>query len=81
MEIDSRPIEIDEVERLVRRLEIEEMALAKEEDAASAERLEKLRAELADKKEELAELTRAGRTRRTPSTSCVTSRRSSTPAR
>jgi ATP-dependent Clp protease ATP-binding subunit ClpB len=51
MEIDSRPIEIDEVERLVRRLEIEEMALAKEEDAASAERLEKLRAELADKKE------------------------------
>ncbi|HNM94463.1 MAG TPA: AAA family ATPase, partial [Mycobacterium sp.] len=57
MEIDSRPMEIDEVERLVRRLEIEEMALAKEEDAASAERLEKLRAELADKKEELAELT------------------------
>ena len=43
MEIDSRPMEIDEVERLVRRLEIEEMALAKEEDAASAERLEKLR--------------------------------------
>ena len=48
MEIDSRPVEIDEVERLVRRLEIEEMALAKEEDAASKERLEKLRAELAD---------------------------------
>ncbi|OBK16483.1 ATP-dependent chaperone ClpB [Mycobacterium asiaticum] len=57
MEIDSRPVEIDEVERLVRRLEIEEMALAKEEDAASKERLEKLRAELADKKEQLAELT------------------------
>ena len=57
MEIDSRPVEIDEVERLVRRLEIEEMALAKEEDAASAERLEKLRAELADQKEKLAELT------------------------
>ncbi|MBW0014063.1 ATP-dependent chaperone ClpB [Mycobacterium sp.] len=57
MEIDSRPVEIDEVERLVRRLEIEEMALAKEEDEASKERLEKLRAELADKKEELAELT------------------------
>ncbi len=35
MEIDSRPVEIDEVERLVRRLEIEEMALAKEEDAAT----------------------------------------------
>ncbi len=30
MEIDSRPVEIDEVERLVRRLEIEEMALEKE---------------------------------------------------
>ncbi len=57
MEIDSRPVEIDEVERLVRRLEIEEMALAKEEDDASKDRLEKLRAELADYKEKLAELT------------------------
>ena len=57
MEIDSRPVEIDEVERLVRRLEIEEMALSKEEDAASKDRLEKLRAELADQKEKLAELT------------------------
>jgi ATP-dependent Clp protease ATP-binding subunit ClpB len=57
MEIDSRPVEIDEVERLVRRLEIEEMALAKETDDASVERLEKLRAELADYKEKLAELT------------------------
>ena len=57
MEIDSRPVEIDEVERLVRRLEIEEMALAKEDDAASKDRLEKLRAELADNKEKLAELT------------------------
>ena len=57
MEIDSRPVEVDEVERLVRRLEIEEVALTKEEDDASAERLEKLRSELADKKEELAQLT------------------------
>ena len=57
MEIDSRPVEIDEVERLVRRLEIEEMALQKEEDDASKDRLEKLRSELADKKEQLAELT------------------------
>lgn len=56
MEIDSRPVEIDEVERLVRRLEIEEMALSKEEDEASAERLAKLRSELADQKK-LAELT------------------------
>src|SRR5436305_938312 len=57
MEIDSRPVEIDEVERLVRRLEIEEMALEKESDEASQERLEKLRSELADHKERLAELT------------------------
>ena len=53
MEIDSRPTEVDEVERVVRRLEIEEMALAKEDDAASAERLAKLRAELADRREQL----------------------------
>ncbi|CPU46016.1 Chaperone ClpB [Mycobacteroides abscessus] len=57
MEIDSRPVEIDEGERVVRRLEIEEMALSKEEDEASKQRLEKLRVELADKKERLAELT------------------------
>jgi ATP-dependent Clp protease ATP-binding subunit ClpB len=57
MEIDSRPVEIDEVERAVRRLEIEEMALAKEVDAASAERLVALRAELAEKREELDALT------------------------
>ncbi|HEX7306079.1 ATP-dependent chaperone ClpB [Lentzea sp.] len=57
MEIDSRPVEIDTVERAVRRLEIEEMALAKESDAASIERLHALRAELAEKREELAALT------------------------
>ena len=57
MEIDSRPVEIDEVERAVRRLEIEEMALAKESDAASAERLTALRAELAERREELDALT------------------------
>src|SRR6201989_3173103 len=56
MEIDSMPFEIDVVERLVRRLEIEEMALEKESDDASKDRLEKLRSELADKKEQLAEL-------------------------
>ncbi|HSV67743.1 MAG TPA: ATP-dependent chaperone ClpB [Mycobacteriales bacterium] len=57
MEIDSRPVEIDEVERAVRRLEIEEMALAKEDDAASLERLARLRADLADRREQLAQLT------------------------
>jgi ATP-dependent Clp protease ATP-binding subunit ClpB len=57
MEIDSRPVEIDEVERAVRRLEIEEMALAKEEDPASKQRLAILRAELAEKRETLSGLT------------------------
>ncbi|HEY1974332.1 MAG TPA: ATP-dependent chaperone ClpB [Pseudonocardia sp.] len=57
MEIDSRPVEIDEVERAVRRLEIEEMALAKEDDPASRQRLTALRAELAEKREELSALT------------------------
>ncbi|MGY1706719.1 ATP-dependent chaperone ClpB [Geodermatophilus sp. SYSU D00697] len=57
MEIDSRPVEVDEVERAVRRLEIEEMALAKEDDPSSVERLVALRADLADKREQLAELT------------------------
>ncbi|MFI6821223.1 ATP-dependent chaperone ClpB [Micromonospora sp. NPDC050187] len=56
MEIDSRPVEVDEIERAVRRLEIEEMALAKEPDAASAERLDRLRKELADKREQLTAL-------------------------
>ena len=56
MEIDSRPVEVDEIERAVRRLEIEEMALAKEPDPASAERLATLRRELADKREQLAAL-------------------------
>ncbi len=57
MEIDSRPVEVDEVERAVRRLEIEEMALEKEDDEASRERLERLRADLADKREQLEALT------------------------
>ena len=56
MEIDSRPVEIDEVERAVRRLEIEEMALEKETDDASKARLDKLRAELADSQEKLNQL-------------------------
>ncbi|MFE2956184.1 ATP-dependent chaperone ClpB [Nocardia tengchongensis] len=56
MEIDSRPVEIDEIERVVRRLEIEEVALAKETDEASKQRLEKLRSELADDREKLNQL-------------------------
>ncbi|GAC58493.1 chaperone ClpB [Gordonia hirsuta DSM 44140 = NBRC 16056] len=57
MEIDSRPIEVDEIERIVRRLEVEELALEKESDDASKERLDKLRGELADQREKLNELT------------------------
>ena len=57
MEIDSRPVEVDEVERAVRRLEIEEMALAKEDDPSSQARLAALREDLADRRQELDELT------------------------
>jgi ATP-dependent Clp protease ATP-binding subunit ClpB len=48
IEIDSMPVEIDEVERRIRQLEIEKAALSKESDEASRERLERLDAELAD---------------------------------
>ncbi|MFC6084007.1 ATP-dependent chaperone ClpB [Sphaerisporangium aureirubrum] len=47
-EIDSMPAELDELTRRVTRLEIEEAALANEDDPASRSRLEALRAELAD---------------------------------
>jgi ATP-dependent Clp protease ATP-binding subunit ClpB len=57
MEIDSRPVEVDEVERAVRRMEIEEMALAKEDDESSLQRLATLREDLANRRQELAELT------------------------
>ena len=57
MEIDSRPVEIDELQRAVDRLRMEELALAKESDAASQERLERLRKDLADKQEQLTALT------------------------
>ncbi|MGO1828410.1 MAG: ATP-dependent chaperone ClpB [Candidatus Corynebacterium faecigallinarum] len=57
MEIDSRPEEIDDAERIVRRLEIEEMALSQETDEASKDRLVKLRAELEDEREKLSGLT------------------------
>jgi ATP-dependent Clp protease ATP-binding subunit ClpB len=53
MEIDSSPVEIDELRRAVDRLRMEELHLAKESDDASRERLDKLRVELADKQEAL----------------------------
>ena len=57
MEIDSKPAEVDQVERRVRQLEIEREALKKEKDKASKERLEKVGKEIADLKEQLAALT------------------------
>ena len=53
MEIDSSPVEIDELRRNVDRLKMEELALEREDDPASIQRLEALRIELADKAEQL----------------------------
>ncbi|HEY5877686.1 MAG TPA: AAA family ATPase, partial [Nakamurella sp.] len=53
MEIDSKPVEIDELQRSVDRLKMEELALEKESDAASQDRLGRLRRDLADKNEQL----------------------------
>ena len=53
MEIDSQPVEIDELRRAVDRLKMEELALANQEDAASRDRLERLRAIMADRQEQL----------------------------
>ena len=57
MEIDSSPVEIDELRRSVDRMKMEELALSKEGDAASRERLEALRVNLADRQEQLTALT------------------------
>ncbi|UCN14304.1 ATP-dependent chaperone ClpB [Cellulomonas iranensis] len=56
MELDSSPVEIDELQRAVTRLEMEEQFLETADDPASRDRLEKLRADLADRREELAAL-------------------------
>jgi len=56
MEIDSKPAELDEVDRRIMQLEIEREALKKEKDRASKERLQKLEQELADLQEESAAL-------------------------
>ncbi|MFF9689076.1 ATP-dependent chaperone ClpB [Streptomyces sp. NPDC014623] len=57
MEIDSSPLEIDELQRSVDRLHMEELALRNESDEGSKQRLEKIRRDLADKEEELRGLT------------------------
>ena len=56
MEIDSSPVEIDELRRAVDRLMMEQLHLENETDDASKERLARLRADLADKEEQLAAL-------------------------
>jgi ATP-dependent Clp protease ATP-binding subunit ClpB len=57
MEIDSAPVEIDELKRSVDRIKLEELALKKEKDDASKARLEKLQEDLAEKAAALGELT------------------------
>ena len=56
MEIESSPVEIDELRRVVDRLRIEELALKKEKDDASKERLKKLREDLSSKEKDLSAL-------------------------
>ncbi|MCW2759146.1 MAG: ATPase domain protein [Nocardioidaceae bacterium] len=53
MEIESSPVEIDELRRSVDRMRMEELALQRETDDASKDRLERLRADLADREETL----------------------------
>ena len=53
MEIESSPVEIDELRRSVDRMKMEELALERESDEASKDRLVRLRADLADREEEL----------------------------
>lgn len=56
IEIDSMPVEIDEIQRKITQAEIEREALKKESDFASKERLSKLEAEIGNMKEEILEM-------------------------
>lgn len=56
MEIESSPVEIDELRRSVDRMKIEELALKKEKDQASQERLTKLRSDMAEREKDLGAL-------------------------
>lgn len=56
MEIDSKPLPLDRLERRIIQLKLEQQALKKEEDEASHKRLDILEAELAEKEREYAEL-------------------------
>ncbi|MFW6373155.1 MAG: ATP-dependent chaperone ClpB, partial [Thermodesulfobacteriota bacterium] len=53
IEIDSMPVEIDEIQRKITQAEIEREALKKEKDAASKDRLQKLQSDIADMSEEI----------------------------
>jgi ATP-dependent Clp protease ATP-binding subunit ClpB len=53
MEIDSSPVEIDQLKRAIDRMKLEELALKKEKDAASKARLQKLRDEMAEMQKKL----------------------------
>ena len=55
-ELNSMPTEMDEISRRIIQLEIEEAALSKESDKLSAERLQGVKGELAEKRERLAEM-------------------------
>ncbi len=57
MQVDSKPEELDELDRRIMQLKIEQEALKKETDAASKDRLKKLQAELADLQEKSDALT------------------------
>ena len=57
IELDSKPVEIDQIDRQIMQGEMERQALQKEKDRASRERLEKLDQELADLKEQSARMT------------------------
>ncbi|WP_170446066.1 ATP-dependent chaperone ClpB [Ruegeria arenilitoris] len=57
MEVDSKPEELDQLDRQILQLQIEEEALKLEDDAASKDRLEALQKELAELKEKSAEMT------------------------
>ena len=64
MEIDSAPVEIDELRRSVDRLKLEELALKKEKDDASKQRLAKLREDLAEREVKLSKLEKRWETER-----------------
>ncbi len=57
MEVDSKPEELDALDRQILQMQIEAEALKKEDDAASKDRLEKLEKELADLQQQSAEMT------------------------